>query len=137
MAGKRLKHLVSVSLPWPETALSPNTTAHWTVKAKAKKDYKRIAAMRTYQANQYGFNQIEGRVEVEFHFYPPRTGKYDEDNLIARMKSGIDGIAQAIKTDDSSFHYKEMRIHDPVSGGLVVANITFLTKRAKKLARMA
>lgn len=137
MAGKRLKHLVSVSLPWPETALSPNTTAHWTVKAKAKKDYKRIAAMRTYQANQYGFNQIEGRVEVEFHFYPPRTGKYDEDNLIARMKSGIDGIAQAIKTDDSNFHYKEMHIHDPVSGGLVIANITFLTKRAKKLARMA
>ena len=137
MAGKRLKHLVSVSLPWPETALSPNTTAHWTVKAKAKKEYKRIAAMRTYQANQYGFNQIAGQVDVEFHFYPPRAGKYDEDNLIARMKAGIDGIAQAIKTDDSRFHYKEMRIHVPVSGGLVVANITFLTKRAKKLARMA
>ena len=137
MARKRLMHLVSVSMPWPDTVLSPNTTAHWAVKAKAKKDYKRIAAMRTYQANQYGFNQIEGRVEVEFHFYPPRTGKYDEDNLIARMKSGIDGIAQAIKTDDSNFHYKEMHIHDPVSGGLVIANITFLTKRAKKLARMA
>lgn len=136
MGRKRLHNLVSISLPWPDTILSPNTTAHWAVKAKAKKEYKRIAAMRTYQANQYGFNQIEGQVDVQFHFYPPRTGKYDEDNLIARMKSGIDGIAQAIKTDDSNFHFKEIQIHDPVAGGLVIANVTFLTRRARKLARM-
>lgn len=128
---KRLQHMLCVMLPWPDTALNPNTKIHWAAKARVVKEYRRVCCYRTYQANPYGYHAIEGKVNIALHFYPPRSGKYDEDNLIARMKAGIDGIAQAIKTDDSNFHLLEPHVHDPCAGGAVVAQLTFLTRRTR------
>ena len=42
-------------------------------------------------------------LRVHMVFYRPRRYRYDEDNLVARMKSGLDGIADLIKVDDHKF----------------------------------
>ena len=37
-------------------------------------------------------------------FIPPDKRSYDRDNLVARMKSGIDGLADALRINDKRFN---------------------------------
>ena len=40
---------------------------------------------------------------LEMVFVPPDRRKYDSDNMVARMKSGLDGMCDALNIDDSVF----------------------------------
>lgn len=40
-------------------------------------------------------------------------GARDEDNLIASLKSSLDGIAQALRIDDRCFHLLEPAVREP------------------------
>ena len=127
MAKKKVHKTLEFFLPFPDSMLSPNKMAHWAKKAKAKKLYKSACCALTYQANTNRYCNIEGKVTVRFTFYPPDNRRYDEDNLIARMKAGIDGIATAIKTDDSQFHYAPIKICAPMPPfGTVKVKLCFL-----------
>ena len=37
-------------------------------------------------------------------FIPPDRRSYDRDNLVARMKSGIDGLSDALRINDKRFN---------------------------------
>jgi crossover junction endodeoxyribonuclease RusA len=86
-------------LPWPELDLSPNTASHWRVKAKAKALYRErcnyiaLHSPACQKARAYLHNAKEARLVIAF--YPPTARSYDLDNLLARMKSGLDGLADA------------------------------------------
>jgi crossover junction endodeoxyribonuclease RusA len=86
-------------LPWPELDLSPNTASHWRVKAKAKALYRErcnyiaIHSPACQKARADLHNAKKARLTIEF--YPPTARSYDLDNLLARMKSGLDGLADA------------------------------------------
>jgi hypothetical protein len=43
-----------------------------------------------------------------YFFYPDRRRR-DDDNYVARMKSGLDGISDAIGQDDSEWHNDGVR----------------------------
>ena len=119
------KHHVRISLPWPSFYLSPNCRSHWSVHWKYGRAFRGQARILTLEALKGKRVCPIGRskVEVQMFFFPPRRGKYDEDNLIARMKTGIDGIASAIRVDDSRFHYRESFIKTPGKPGHVEVHL--------------
>lgn len=88
-------------LAWPDKKLSPNARVHWSALAKAKKKAKSDAYCLALEA---GLGKIDAdTVSVKLTFYPPSKRRYDSDNLLAQHKAAIDGISQAIGTDDSKF----------------------------------
>lgn len=106
-----------VKLPWPARALSPNVRVHWSVEAKAKKKYRRDCYYATRAAKASA--SASESVTLSFTFYPPHNRGYDKDNLIAQMKSGIDGIADALGIDDKHFHLGAVELGERIEGGVV------------------
>jgi crossover junction endodeoxyribonuclease RusA len=44
-----------------------------------------------------------GRLWVNLTFVPPDKRRRDADNMLAAMKSGLDGLADALGVDDSQW----------------------------------
>lgn len=64
----------------------------------------------------------EGKIFVWIDFYPPDRRRRDEDNAIAAMKHGLDGVANAIGVDDSRFKLVPY-FHEQI-GGMVKIRLT-------------
>lgn len=107
-----------IELPWPPTVLNPNSIAHWGKKARAKKKYLEDCWKCAKAAGKPKF--APGRIFISLAFYPPTKHRRDQDNLIASMKSGLDGLAKAWGVDDSSFKLKDIHIGEVVKGGKVI-----------------
>lgn len=106
-----------VLLGWPPKELSPNGRVHWAKKAKAAKAYRAAA----YFLSQPGWNNPGANVAITFR--PPDRRKRDLDNMLASIKAGLDGIAQAIGVDDSKWTISIAK-GEPIKGGLVTVEIT-------------
>lgn len=92
---------LQLTLPWPPSALSPNTRSHWRVLALAKKAYRAECAR---QALAQGIRRIDAeRLHVSLLFVPPNRRAYDLDNLLARFKAGGDGLADVLQVDDRNW----------------------------------
>ena len=90
--------MVEVTLPWPPKALSPNSRLHWAVLAKAKKTYRHACAI---VAKDQGLTKSEASaLHLTITFYPPTRRAFDLDNCLARMKAGLDGLADVLEVDD-------------------------------------
>lgn len=90
---------LSLVLPWPPASLSPNTRQHWSRLAHAKKSYREACF---YTVKSQGAKRLKAeRLHVSLVFVPPTRRAYDLDNALARMKSGLDGLADALGVDDS------------------------------------
>ncbi|MCI1193531.1 endonuclease [Calidifontimicrobium sp. SYSU G02091] len=109
-----------IVLPWPPAALSPNGRLHWAAKARAAGTYRRACRA---QALEQGALRIEAdRLHVALTFVPPDRRHYDLDNLLARMKSGLDGLASVLGVDDSRWSLSIERAQPP--GGYVQVVVT-------------
>jgi crossover junction endodeoxyribonuclease RusA len=95
--------LLRVVLPWPGAALSPNSRGHWRKSAAAKKHYRRTCAILARQQGTVAGCMPAGRLRVCMTFVQPDKRRRDLDNLIAAMKSGLDGLADAMGVDDARF----------------------------------
>ena len=85
-------------LPWPPKELSPNFRAHWGALAKAKKAFRARCA---WAAREQGACAIQAdKLHLSLTFYAPTRRAYDLDNALARMKSGLDGLADVLGVDD-------------------------------------
>ena len=105
-------------LPWPPSALSPNSRCHWRAKA-------RITSL--YRADCYMIALISGLKVQEgdrlcLRFCPPDKRRRDIDNMLASCKGLIDAVAQASGIDDSTFRFGVER-GQPVAGGRVEITI--------------
>lgn len=96
---------ITVDVPWPGRALSPNGRAHPFALARAKRLAKRDAAIATFEA-------IAGRdvaypvgVKIRYDIVtrPKCRRNRDDDNTVAMLKAALDGIAHALGVDDSQF----------------------------------
>lgn len=107
---------VHVTLPWPHKDLWQNTGAHWAAKGRATAKARRDAfyaakaatcfrAVRDAKCTGYA---------LSFDFCPPNRRRRDIANAQAAMKAAIDGIADALGVDDSTF-----RIEWPTEWGTV------------------
>lgn len=97
---------IALTLPWPIKALSPNARVHFMALAKAKKAYRNACYIQARrQGILAGSTQLQGKpLAIHLEFVPPTKHPRDEDNLVASMKSGLDGLADALGVDDNQFH---------------------------------
>jgi Holliday junction resolvase RusA-like endonuclease len=100
-----------ITLPWPDSRLNPNQAKgmHWTATANVRKNAKASAyyltmqALRETGAIRAGFTQAPAPVPLTITFVQPDRRARDRDNLLAALKSALDGVAQALKINDSEF----------------------------------
>lgn len=112
--------MIEVVLPWPPTSLSPNARLHWAKLANAKKAYREACA---WQAKSQGVKPIEAdNLHLTLTFVPPTRRQYDLDNALARMKSGLDGLADVLGVDDK--HWRLTIQKGAGIGGMVMVRIT-------------
>lgn len=115
--------MLELTLPWPQPKLSPNTRVHWTTLAKEKKAY-RSACWLTALEQLAGKPALpDGPLLVELEFMPPNRRSYDRDNLVARMKAGLDGLCDALHIDDKRFSTLTARLNAEQIGGFVRVRI--------------
>ena len=97
--------MLTIELPWPDRALSPNNRDMWA-NIRAKKAAKNYAWGMTKAAmGPLGIRvgSWSGEIKVHLEFIPAINRSRDEDNFVASMKAGLDGIASALGVDDANF----------------------------------
>jgi crossover junction endodeoxyribonuclease RusA len=118
---------MQIEFPWPPKTLSPNARVHWAKKSKAAKSYRGECYILTKQA---GLKiDWDGDIHAWIDFYPPDRRRRDDDNMVSSFKSGRDGMADALRIDDS-----RIRIHPYVksaTGGKIVVTLTAGTVQDK------
>ena len=107
-----------IVFPWPPAVLSPNNRAHRFLKARAGKMYRSQCRLLSLHVKVQG----EGPIPITITFRPPDRMRRDRDNMLAAMKSGLDGLADALKVDDERFELTIKR-GEPVRGGWVEIEI--------------
>jgi crossover junction endodeoxyribonuclease RusA len=122
-----------VCLPWPPKQLSPNARVHWAVKAKVAKSYLLTCWWMTSYAVRHHAVRTDrrtvetwDRIGVAVQFCPPDLRSYDVDNMVARLKSGLDGVADALGVNDEKFQLTP-QMGAKVKGGAVYLRITEAT----------
>lgn len=110
--------MLTITLPWPPRELSPNARhAHWSQLSRAKARYRAACAL---SAKRQGAARIDpGLMLVSLEFAPPDRRARDLDNLIASMKSGLDGLADVLEVDDRLWQLSARINRDSYGIGLV------------------
>lgn len=108
-------------LPWPPQATSPNgSQGKWRAKSSAAKDYKATCAWLCKAAQ---IKPMTGPIRVDVAFHPPRNGRFDLDNMLARCKQGLDAVAEAIGVDDGEWVEMRLTRGGKVAGGCVLVHV--------------
>lgn len=112
---------MQVIFPWYPKELSPNARAHWTLKAKKNKEYKGVCYYRTKEAiSKSKASNYDHLKEFHLTFYKPNRRAMDADNMLASIKSGLDGMCQALRIDDQLFKKIVIEIEDDIGGYIKV-----------------
>jgi Holliday junction resolvase RusA-like endonuclease len=113
--------IFEVTFPWPAKELNPNNNFHWSKVAKYKQK-ARIAAWglaREMGATSKTFAP-DCRINLDIFFYPPDKRIRDQDNMIASMKSTLDGLADALVINDFRFNVR-IKVMQEVRGLVKIA----------------
>lgn len=113
----------ALTLPWPPTAMSPNASGQgkWRTKNDAAQAYKRTCWAICLERN---VRKIDAStVEATIIFCPPSRRRYDLDNALARIKQGLDAIAEAIGVDDSKWRSITLERGETCKNGGVIVHI--------------
>ncbi|WP_180317249.1 endodeoxyribonuclease RusA [Delftia acidovorans] len=111
--------MLEITLPWPPKELSPNARIHWAQLAKAKKAYRAACA---WTAREQGARALQAdKLHLSLTFYPPSRRAFDLDNALARMKSGLDGLADVLGVDDKNWSLNIARAEE--IGGMVKVEV--------------
>lgn len=115
-----------IELPWPDRCLSPNARPHWATKAKAAKVARKYGHCVTLAAglNANTFKGYGGKLHLWIDCYAKTRNYPDADNLLASLKSAIDGIADALGVNDKRFVPHPFVKTETFKGGRVVIRIT-------------
>lgn len=114
--------VIKLQLPFPPSELSPNKRLHWGSIAKAKANFRAKCNLLTRDQHpekaKYGQD-----FDLTMVFVPPDRRHYDRDNLIARMKSGLDGMCDALGIDDIQFMSVTASLSRDSLGGFVQVSL--------------
>lgn len=104
---------ILITLPWPRKELWQNRRPHWHAAREAARKARKDAYNAFFEAGGRNLLHIEGGTyALHFSFYQPNLTKRDLQNMPATQKSAIDGIADALGVDDSTF-----QVHWPTEWG--------------------
>jgi len=118
--------MIEIPLPWPDRRLSPNARLHWAALARAKREARNVAIVATWRHARGQSLSGDGPLRVTLRFLPPDRRARDWDNLLASMKAGLDGIAQALGVDDKRFRLA-LELGEPLPPGEVRVQIQEMT----------
>lgn len=106
-----------VIVPFPPVELSPNWRGHHHAVAKVKKAYRQLCWALALEAKLKvpAYAGADGKFAVRLDFFPPTRARRDDDNTPASFKAGRDGIADALKCDDSRFRTTNVMHDEPRS----------------------
>ena len=88
-----------LTFPWYPKELNPNSSCHFHVKAKKKASYKNECYCLTKMAKM----PKSDYKELHIIFYKPNRRHMDLDNMLASIKSGLDGMCNDLEMDDRCF----------------------------------
>jgi crossover junction endodeoxyribonuclease RusA len=108
--------MFEVTLPWPPKALNPNARVHWSAKSKSAKAYRVTCFALCIEAKTPKIKD-EGPIHLSIEFIEPDERHRDLDNMLASIKNGLDGIADALGVNDKRFHLSIRRSES--IGGMV------------------
>ena len=113
---------MKLTLPWPPAELNPNARPHFMRLAKVRKSYRTVCAL---EAMRQGVRAIRAeQLRVHLVFVPPDRRTRDDQNCMASMKAGLDGLADVLKVDDGKWTTSYELVHDRI-GGLVNVEVTW------------
>lgn len=119
--------MIEIKLPWPPTALSPNSRLHWAKVMKAKAAYRQQCWLMARAQLGPSVNVLlkgDSELALSIEFHPPQARRYDRDNLLARIKAGLDGMCDALAIDDHRFEPITVSMKKaPLRRGLVAIKI--------------
>lgn len=102
---------IEITLPWPAATLSPNARGHWIRGYKARRQYRTRCCVETELQVAWD-RTLPEKLHLHLVFHKPTKRHYDLDNLIARMKSGIDGVCDALQINDKRFQSQSAEFVD-------------------------
>lgn len=105
-----------IVLPWPSKDLSPNARVHFRARAAEAKAYREQAYWMTKASDEP--RPADGPIMLRLDFHPPDSRRRDLDNMLASIKSALDGIADALEVNDQRFGF-ELHRGTPIKGGRV------------------
>ena len=111
---------VTIELPWPPAG-GQNARLHWRSRAHSARHYRQVGAIAALGRRPP--TSWPKKLCLSLVFSPPDRRRYDLDNLIGKVKSGIDGVCDAIGIDDARFVMLCATLADPVRGGAVTLRI--------------
>jgi crossover junction endodeoxyribonuclease RusA len=118
--------VITITLSWPDRALSPNFSGKLRDKIRAKRCYRDDAYWLTREAIQSAtrrvFSDTNTTIPVSLLFCPPNHIARDLDNMQASVKHGLDGIAAAMGVNDRLFR-PSSDWGDVCKGGKVVVTV--------------
>lgn len=118
--------MLTITLPWPPAELNPNSRngRHWGQTHSAKVKYLADCRVLTLQAMRAaGWIPPVGTLPLVITFAQPDKRRRDRDNLLAAIKSGLDGVSQALGVDDQHFDPITIRRDYGTKPGAVVLEI--------------
>lgn len=94
-----------IVFPWFPKELSPNARVFWAKKARITKTYRTawFALAREALAQRTICFPPRRPIALRVTFFPPDRRLRDLDNCIGSIKSGMDGLAQALEVNDRLF----------------------------------
>ena len=109
-----------IILPFPSSALSGHAGGQWRSKSTPTAKHREWAKNATLAA-KVCVPEGKGDIRLIITFYPPNR-RGDRVNFPNRMKPYFDGIADALKVNDSRF-LPTYQFRAPVKDGQVVVSI--------------
>lgn len=128
--------MIVLTLPWPDSRLSPNARTHRMEKARLTKKARADAGWLTL--NALGRQRVNSyRVDVRITFTPPRS-TINLDNAIGAFKAAQDGIADAIGVPDERWNVTYGELQKSQRPASVLVEITetlgIVRKQERKMA---
>lgn len=111
-----------IEISWPAKQLSPNARVHHMVKHRYAKAAKTEAGWATKIVRPFDWGH-DGSLAVHVTAYPPDNRSRDSDNLVASLKSHLDGIAEVLGVNDRQFQAPTVKWADKTERGMVVVAI--------------
>lgn len=119
--------IASVTIPWPDSKLSPNARIHWSRRSRLARQARNDARLLCLAHGIRGLGWDRARVSVTFH--APDARHRDLDNQLSALKSALDGIADATGIDDSKWSL-EINRGEIRKGGEVVVRLSPIGERS-------
>lgn len=119
--------MISIELPWPPASLNPNRKngEHWGLTHAAKTKYLVDCNALALQAMRAAaWVPRAGVLALDITFVQPDKRRRDLDNMLASIKSGVDGLALALGVDDHHFEPLTLRRGFAGKPGKVIVRVT-------------